>query len=70
MTLSFQDDIRLRDVRRLDPVNQGNFVMGLVTLALAGQEIATGGLAFAAAFLVLGLVNLWVVDRKLREVSP
>jgi len=70
MTRLFHDEVRLRDIPRLDVVTQGNFVAALVLLAITGFEIATGGLAFAALVLVVALFNLWIVDQKLREVSP
>jgi len=67
--------VRLRDIPKLDRYGLVNVAGAVLSFATAGTLLGTAGVAIPldAAVVVLlavvGMLNVYVVDRELREVS-
>lgn len=66
--------VRLRDLPRLSGIGKLNAVAAAVTLSAAGGLLGLGEWSVASVSLLgvtltLGMANLYLLDKQLREVS-
>jgi len=72
----FSGEVRLRDIPKLDRYALVNVLGAMLTFGAAGSLLgttATTGAADVAVVVLLvlvGVMNVYIVDRELREVSP